>query len=162
MTIRSEPLTAEAFNPFGRVVERPGRDRDAEGPGWRWWADTVILASGDGRSYGVGFLDLRPAPHAFDWAERHERTEETVLATTSDILLYAAAAGDERPRVDDFRVFRIPGGSGVVMDRGVWHGAPLAVSTPTSAVVLILEGTGRDDVHVERFDAIPIELHEVR
>ena len=56
------------------------------------------------------------------------------------------------------RAFRVPAGSGVVMDRGVWHGAPLAVERPTAAVVLILEGTGRSDVTLARFDSIEMEM----
>lgn len=158
MTLVAEPLTPEAFAPFGRVIETPARERDAEGPGWRWWAETVLLES-DGRPYGVGFLDLEPPDASFDWAEKHLRTQEAVLATTADILLYVAPAEHESaPPPEAFRVFRVPGGSGVVLERGVWHGAPLAVSEPTSAVVLILEGTGQHDVIVERFDRVPIDV----
>jgi ureidoglycolate hydrolase len=162
MTRTVETLTAEAFAPFGRVISQPERARDAEGPGWRWWAETVLLSS-DGRPFGVGFLDLEPAAASFDWAEKHRRTQESVIATTGDILLYVASAEYERaPAEDAFRVFRIPGGSGVVLDRGVWHGAPLAPSGATTALVLILEGTGRHDVVVERFDAIEIEREVTR
>jgi ureidoglycolate hydrolase len=157
VTLAVEPLGAEAFAPFGRVISRPERERDAEGPGWAWWAETALLA-GDGRPFGVGFLDLRPAHRSFDWAEKHLRTQEAVIATTDDLLLYVASADHERaPAEDGYRIFRIPGGSGVVMDRGVWHGAPLAASGATTAFVLILEGTGRHDVVVERFDPIEIE-----
>ena len=157
MTREVETLSAEAFAPFGRVIRQPERERDAEGPGWRWWAETVLLA-GDGRPFGVGFLDLEPAQRSFDWAEKHRRTQEAVIATTGDILLYVASAEHERaPAEDGFRVFRVPGGSGVVLDRGVWHGAPLAPDAATTALALILEGTGRHDVVVERFDPIEIE-----
>ena len=54
-----QALTAEAFAPYGRVVERPTRPEDAAGPGWRWWAETAYL-TGDGRPFGVGYLDLEP------------------------------------------------------------------------------------------------------
>ena len=86
-----EPLTAEAFAPYGRVVERPERPEDAAGPGWRWWAETAYLA-GDGRPFGVGYLDLWPAGGTFDWAERHLRTQEAVFATSADLLVYVAPA----------------------------------------------------------------------
>ena len=161
MAIRIEPLTAEAFAPFGRVIHRPAGEHDASGPGWRWWAETVLLA-GDGRPFGVGYLDLEPTRLAFDWAERHFRTQEAVIATSRDLILYAGPADhlDEPTRLppfDRFRAFRIPAGSGVVMDRAVWHGAPFAAEEPTTALVLILEGTGRHDVTMVRFDPVPIE-----
>jgi len=158
MTVVAAPLTPEAFAPFGPVIQIPQLERDAEGPGWRWWAETVLLES-DGRPFGVGVLDLEPAERSFDWAEKHERTQEAVLATDGDILLYVGSAEYERvPPADAFRVFRVSAGRGVVMDRGVWHGAPLAVAEPTTAVVLILQGTGATDVIVERFEPVAIEL----
>jgi ureidoglycolate lyase len=158
-----EPLTAEAFASYGRVVELPQRPEDAAGPGWRWWAETAYLA-GDGRPFGVGYLDLWPAGGTFDWAERHLRTQEAVFATSADLLVYVAPADHPEdparlPGPDRFRVFRVPPGSGVVMDRAVWHGAPLA-EAPTRALVLILEGTGRHDVTMVRFPGGPLGIGE--
>ncbi|MFL5232075.1 MAG: hypothetical protein ACJ8DM_04025, partial [Microvirga sp.] len=60
----------------------------------------------------------------------------------------------------DFRVFRVPPGTGVVMDRGVWHGAPLADGAPAKAIVLLLEGTGTEDVTVVRFEDGPVTIGE--
>ena len=161
-TLPVRPLTREAFAPFGRVIGRPERGHDAEGPGWRWWAETVAL-DGDDRSWGIGYLDLEPADLRFDWAERHLRTLEAVIPVSGDCLLYVAPPEhlDEPGRLppfDHFQVFGVPAGSGVVLDRGVWHGAPLADGGPARAVVLILEGTGRDDVTVVRFEATPVAI----
>ena len=155
-----EELTPAAFAPYGRVIARPERERDAEGPGWRWWAETAFV-SGDGRPLGVGYLDLEPTEPAFDWAERHMRTQEAILATRSDLLVYVGPAEHpddpgRLPPMERFRAFRVPAGAGVVMDRGVWHGAPFAVERAGAAIVLILEGTGRTDVTMARFD--PVEM----
>lgn len=160
MAIPVQTLTAAAFAPFGRVIELPARERDAEGPGWRWWAETALLA-GDGRPYGVGFLDLRPTDRRFDWAERHFRTQEAMIATSRDLIVYVGPADHldaptRLPSFERFRAFRIPAGSGVVLDRAVWHGAPFAADEATTALVLILEGTGRHDVTLVRFE--PVEI----
>ncbi len=162
-TLRVRELTAAAFEPYGRVIHKPERDEDATGPGWRWWAETVLLPN-DGRPFGVGYLDLRPAPPTrFDWAERHMRTVEAVVPLDGACLLYVGPAEhpDEPGRIPErerFEVFRIPPGQGVVMEPGVWHGAPLANERPTSAMVLILERTGRDDVTVVRFEDQPVAI----
>lgn len=160
MELPAEPLTADAFAPYGRVISRPERPNDAEGPGWTWWAETALL-SGDGRAMGVGYLDLEPGTRSFDWAERHLRTQEAVLAMSTDILLYVGPPEHREeplrlPALETFRVFRVPEGGGVVMDRAVWHGAPFAVDRPGAAVVLILEGTGRTDVAKVSFDPVGI------
>jgi len=160
--LAAEPLSAEAFAPFGRVVKRPSRPHDAAGPGWRWWAETAGLA-GDGRPWGIGYLDLEPAPLRFDWAERHLRTLEAILPTARDILVYVGPAEhpdapDRLPALERFRVFRVPPGAAVILDRAVWHGAPLAPDGPTQALVLILEGTGKQDVTVVRFPERAVEI----
>ena len=159
-------LTADAFRPYGRVIERPARDRDANGPGWTWWAETVLL-EGDGRPWGVGYLDLEPAAPRVDWAERHMRTPETIVPISGACLVYVAPADhpdepERLPPLDRFEVFRVPPGSGVVMDRAVWHGAPLADGGAARAIVLIHEGTGRDDVTLVRFEDAPIEIDRDR
>ena len=162
MQLPIEELTAEAFAPFGRVIERPERSPDASGAGWSWWAEAALLDT-DGRAFGVGYLDLRPAAPSFDWAERHMRTLEAVVPTGLPCLLYVAPPEhpeqpERLPPFERFRVFRIPSGKGVVMDRGVWHGAPLASDGPTGALVLILEGTGKTDVTVVRFPESPVQI----
>jgi len=52
----------------------------------------------------------------------------------------------------------VPAGQGVVLDRGVWHGAPLAVDSPLTAAVFLLRGTGDDDTVVTRFPDNPIRI----
>jgi ureidoglycolate lyase len=154
-------LTEEAFAPYGRVIRLPDRDRDAGGPGWRWWAETVIL-EGDGRPWTVGYLDLEPSPPPrFDWAERHLGSLEAIVPIHGGCLVYVGPADhidepEHLPPIEDFRVFRVPPGFGVVMDRAVWHGAPLAEDGPAKAIVLLLEGTGREDVTVVRFEDAPV------
>jgi ureidoglycolate lyase len=160
-------LTADAFALYGRVIHPPERAQDAQGPGWRWWAETVLL-EGDQRPWGVGYLDLEPAPPPrFDWAERHMRTLEAVVPVSGDVIVYVAPAEhlDEPGRGPDlalYEAFRVTSGTGVVLERGVWHGAPLAAGAPAKAIVLILAGTGATDVTVVRFEDSPVhlELHE--
>jgi ureidoglycolate lyase len=159
--LRARDLTPEAFAPYGRVIAQPDRGEDASGPGWRWWAETVPLPT-DGRGFGVGYLDLRPAPLRFDWAERHLRSLEVIVPLGGDCLVYVGPPEhrEEPSRIpgrERFEVFRVPPGTGVAMEPGVWHGAPLA-QRETTAIVLLLEGTGRDDVTVVRFEDAPVDV----
>ena len=147
-------LEPEAFARYGTVVERPARAHDAEGPGWRWWAGTASLAA-TGDAYGIGFLDLEPAPLEFDWAERHARSPEMIVALTGDCLVYVAS-GPEEAAPGAFEVFRLHPGQGVILAPGVWHGAPLAASGPAAAMVLLRERTGVEDTAMVRFETVPV------
>jgi ureidoglycolate hydrolase len=160
-TLPVRELTPEAFAPYGTVVALPRRDQDASGPGWRWWAETATLPT-DGRRFGVGYLELSGSPMRFDWAERHMRSVEVMVPLGGDCLVYVGpperldepAAIPPRGR---FEVFRLRPGTGVAMDPGVWHGAPLS-EAPSAAMVLLLEGTGREDVTVVRFEDDPVDV----
>jgi ureidoglycolate lyase len=160
-TLRVRELTADAFAPYGKVIAMPERAEDAAGPGWRWWAETVPLAT-DGRGFGVGYLDLSASPLRFNWAERHMRSVEVVVPLGGECLLYVGPPDrPEEPHAipgrERFEVFRLRPGTGVAMDPGVWHGAPLAEAS-SSAMVLLLEGTGRKDVSVVRFEDDPVDV----
>jgi ureidoglycolate hydrolase len=158
-------LDADAFAPYGRTIAMPVRPQDASGPGWRWWAETLTL-EGDGRRWGIGYLDLaQDRPASFDWAERHLRSPEAIVPVAGSCLVYVAPPDhpeepDRLPPFDAFRVFRVPPGTGVVMDPAVWHGAPLSDGGPAKAIVLLLEGTGRDDVTLVRFEQTPVWIGE--
>jgi ureidoglycolate lyase len=146
-----EELSAEAFSPFGRVVDAPRRDPDSVGDPWRWWAQTALLDRGE-RPYAVGYLEVEPGRTGFDWAERHNRSEELVIPVRGELLLYAGA-----PDPDGFRVFRVRPGQAVILAKGVWHGAPLAADGPAAALVLLLERTGEVDTDLVQFPQVEVQ-----
>jgi ureidoglycolate lyase len=162
-TLPVDDLTDEAFAPFGAVVGEPARTHDATGPGWRWWGETSVLED-DGRPWTIGYLDIEPSPPPrFDWAERHLRSQEAIVPVSGGCLVYVAPPdhpedANRLPPFEAFRVFRVPPGRGVVMHPAVWHGAPIADDGPAKAIVLLLAGTGRDDVTLVRFDEAPIHI----
>ena len=164
MELPVEPLTPEAFAAFGTVIEKPALTPDATGPGWQWWAQTALLA-GDERPYAVGYLDLQPAELTFDWAERHMRSAEALIPVGGDCLFYVAPPDylDEPGRLPElkrFRAFRIRQGQAVLMQPGVWHGAPFAAGKPVSVIVLLLQRSGTLDNHLVRFENNPAMLVE--
>jgi ureidoglycolate lyase len=162
--LRVEALEEAAFAPFGQVLGAPRERADAEGPGWRWWGETAFVPA-DERPYGVGYLRLEPAAPCFDWAERHMRSVEAIVPVGGDVLVYVAPPDhpDEpqrAPALERFRVFHIGQGQGVVLARGVWHGAPLAADGPAGAFVLLLERTGSEDTAVVRFTETPVSIEK--
>ena len=155
-------LTGGAFKPYGRVIEEPNGPPEATGPGWRWWGETQLLG-GDGRSFGIGYLDLAPADMQFDWAERHMRSPETILPLDGDCAVYVGPPdhlddAERLPALDSFKVFLVRAGQGVILNPGVWHGAPLTLGGPARVAVLLLEGTGATDTTVVRFAGTPVEI----
>ncbi len=162
MKLKIEELTPEKFVPFGEVITQPTRAKDASGPGWTWWGQDHLLAGGD-RNYVIGYLDLQPAPLCFDWAERHMHSDELLIPMGEDCLVYVGPPEypdepDRLPSLESFRVFRLRTGQGVLLGKGVWHGAPLAIDAHLNVAVLLLKDTGTVDGHVVRFEDTPVQI----
>jgi ureidoglycolate lyase len=159
-----EELTPEAFAPYGKVIQAPDREVDSRGPGWRWWGGVAFLPA-EGQPYMFGYLDLQPAELRFDWAERHMETVEAIIPAGGDCLIYVGPPDHPEqpgriPPMERFRVFRIPQGQAVLLEKGVWHGAPLAFGRPLNAVVALLDKAGETDLHLVRFPDNPVEIYE--
>lgn len=162
MKLKIEDLTVEAFAPFGEVITQPARPQDAQGAGWMWWGENHTMSGGD-RNYAIGYLDLQPADLSFNWAERHMHSDELLIPMGADCLVYVAPADHPEeptrlPSLDRFRVFRLKPGQGVLLHKGVWHGAPMALDRPLNVTVLLLKETGKIDGHVVRFEDTPVQI----
>lgn len=162
MKLPIQDLTPESFAPYGLVIEQPQRTEDATGPGWQWWAENVKLKGGD-RPYAVGYLYLTLTDLRFDWAERHMQSDELITPLGGDCLVYVGPADhpslpERMPDLEQFKVFRVCQGQAVLLHPGVWHGAPLAIDQPLTAMVLLLQNTGNQDLYVQRFENNPVEI----
>jgi ureidoglycolate lyase len=162
MKLKIEDLSVEAFAPFGEVITPPARPQDAQGSGWTWWGENHVMVGGD-RNYAIGYLDLQPAELSFDWAERHMYSDELLIPMGGDCLVYVGPPDnpqepDRLPPLERFRVFRLRQGQGVLLGKGVWHGAPMALDKPLNVTVLLLKDTGKVDGHVVRFEETPVKI----
>ncbi len=159
MELRIESLSAQAFAPFGTVIEQPSRSADATGSGFQWWAELVDLNGGD-RPYAIGVVGLTPAPLRFDWAERHEQSDELIVPMGEGCLIYVGPAevADISTALDRLHVFRLAAGQAVLLRPGVWHGAPMTDSQPLSVLIVLLHDTGSQDTRISRFEPTPVQV----
>ena len=162
MELSIQDLTEQAFGPFGKIIARPDRGEDAQGPGWKWWGENALMESAD-RPYQIGYLELKPAELKFDWAERHMRSAVLIIPTGGNCLVYVAPPDypnepERMPPFERFQVFKVRAGQAVLLDRGVWHGAPLAIDKPLNAIVLLLSRTGELDLSLVRFEENPVSI----
>jgi ureidoglycolate hydrolase len=79
-----------------------------------------------------------------------------IVTLFGECLVYVSPADADRDEPGPFEVFRLGPGRGVILDPGVWHGAPLATSGRAAAMVLLRTGTGVEDTAIVRFEAVPV------
>jgi ureidoglycolate lyase len=152
-TIRTEPLTAEVFAPFGDVLAAAGApDRIINEGLCGRFHDRARLDFGTGRA-GISVFDAVPRrlPYDLTLVERHPGGSQAFLPMTAHPFLVIVAA-DEGGRPGRPRAFLSSGAQGINLHRGTWHGVltPLAAPGLFAVVDRIGEGANLEEY---RYDA---------
>jgi ureidoglycolate lyase len=126
--IKSEPLTATAFAPYGEVLEATGDFRLINAGLCRRHHDRAQLDFGPQGRAGISIFkaDLRALPYAFDLIERHPDGSQAFLPMSADPFLVIVSDGpDATPRA-----FVTDGAQGINLRRGTWHGVLTPLGGP--------------------------------
>ncbi len=119
-----EPLTAEAFAPFGRVIEASDAAVKLDinqGHAIRYDRLAEIDAADEGGSGAISLFRARPLDElVLREFERHPLGSQTFVPLSGRPYLVAVApAGNFDPAA--VRLFRAEGHQGVHYDKGTWH-----------------------------------------
>lgn len=141
--VKTRPLTAEAFAPFGDVLETSGTpDRLINGGLCGRWHDRAALDFSDGRAGISLFLaEPRRLPMRLDLVERHPEGSQAFLPMTQAPFLVIVAP-DAGGRPGQPLAFLSAPGQGVNYHRGVWHGVLCPLSAPGLFAVIDRIGPG--------------------
>ncbi len=138
-----EPLTAEAFAPFGDVLDTQGDpDRIINQGFCGRWHDRAQLDFTDGRA-GISLFRAEPRalPYLLDMVERHPEGSQAFIPMSLDPFLVIVAPDDGgapgRPRA-----FRTAPGQGINFHRGTWHGVLTPLAAPGLFAVVDRIGPG--------------------
>ncbi|NGM44012.1 ureidoglycolate lyase [Rhodobacter sp. SGA-6-6] len=126
--ILAAPLTAEAFAPFGEVLEAGGDFRLINEGLCRRHHDRARLDFGPEGRAGISVFDAEPRalPYSFDLVERHpEGSQAFIPMTAAPFLVIVAADTASRPLA-----FLTNGAQGINLHRGTWHGVLTPLSAP--------------------------------
>jgi len=155
-----EPLTAEAFAPFGDVIE--ASDRAEIMPinyGWTMRFNALTeVAVGDGRAI-ISLFRSRPlTPLVLKVFERHPLGSQAFMPLQGRPFLVAVApAGGFDP--GKVRVFRAAPTQGVNYARGTWHHFLLALEAESDFLVVDRDGgpgENLDEVELAETDWIAV------
>ena len=153
-TIVPEPLTADAFAPFGDVIE--ASDHAEVIPinyGWTTRFNALTdVAVGDGQAIISIFRSGPLTPTVLKVFERHPLGSQAFMPLQGRPFLVAVApAGDfDAAKV---RVFRAEAHQGVNYAKGTWHHFLLALEAESDFLVVDREGPGENLDEVELPDA---------
>ena len=126
--IRPEPLTADAFAPFGEVLDATGDFRLINAGLCHRHHDRARLDFGPGGRAGISIFEAEPRslPYSFDLIERHPDGSQAFLPMTQQpFLVIVATSPDAAPRA-----FLTNGAQGINLHRGTWHGVLTPLHAP--------------------------------
>ena len=144
-SVRIEPLTPEAFEPFGRLIatrDGPPDYRGASGTqGWH-----VAFESGQ------PLLSVLKTPYLglqFGKMERHLHVSQAFVPLGGGPAAVAVAPptpDGSRPRLEEIRAFLLDGSQGYVLHLGTWHSLDRFPLAPPDTTFLMItdQETQRD------------------
>lgn len=130
--IRLEPLTAEAFAPFGDVLEVAGPyDKLINAGMCERYNDRARMDFGPGGRAGLSLFKAVPRnlPYSCDLLERHpDGSQAFVPMSDAPWMVIVAPDANGRPGIP--RAFMVPPGQCVNFHRGTWHGVLTPLAEP--------------------------------
>lgn len=156
-----EPLTREAFAPFGDVIQADDSVRHFtinDGNTERYHDLAHIDPGADGRAIVSIFRGLpRALPFTITMMERHPKASQAFIPLSGRPYLVVVAARESTPTVGDLRVFLCQGHQGVNYARGVWHHPLLGLDAVSDFLIIDRAGPGDncDVVQMEAPSVIP-------
>lgn len=151
-TLRPQALTAEAFAPYGQIVQAPaGASGRAINAGTTERLDLVddlqLHAAGGRATLALFRAQARQFPLPLREMERHALGSQSFLPLGSKRFVLVVAPAGNLPEAEDLAAFLSDGLQGVVLAPGTWHHALLAVEAGDFVVIERAGATVDCDLH---------------
>lgn len=140
MNLKALQLTAQAFAPYGTVLQAPtGNGRLINGGTSERFdlVDDLQLCASSGRAQLALFrAQTRSFPHAVTAMERHALGSQSFVPMGAALrFVVVVAHADDAPGRKALAAFVTDGRQGVTLARGTWHHALLAVDAGDFIVI---------------------------
>jgi ureidoglycolate lyase len=156
-----QPLTADAFAPFGSVIEVSDRaDAIAINYGWTDRYDRLAMldVADEGGVGAISIFRARPLdPLVLRVFERHPLGSQSFMPLSGRPYLVAVVP-EGAFDIERVRLFRAEAHQGVQYRKGVWHHFLLALDAESDFLVVDRAGPGDncDEIHLDPSDEIRV------
>jgi ureidoglycolate lyase len=144
-TIKAQPLTAEAFAPFGQIIEAAGEPSFFINKGrcgrFHDLARPEMLGEGAAVALSVGRSDSVSLPYTLDLLERHPLGSQAFVPMAATPMLVMVAP-DVGGKPGEPVAFLSQAGQGVQYHTGTWHGVLAPLEGPANFLIVDRVGLG--------------------
>lgn len=162
ITLTAQPLTKEAFAPFGNVIEpyaeaeQTAKNCYVINNGFATRHHAIATASLDGGEVGMSIFMAKPRqiPIALSVMEFHPLGSQAFFSMNGEDYVVVVAPKGEAPKsADDLKVFYAKSTQGVQYAAGVWHHPLLALNTESPFLVVDrINGEGNNCIELDISD----------
>ena len=161
MLISPEPLTREAFRPFGQVIQLAGLGGELinDGNTEKFANLAKLVAANDGRM-ALHLYRSKPAelPISIRVMERHLLGSQAFFPLHKRPFPIVVALPGTAPGAGDVRVFLSNGRQGVNLDPGVWHHYQLSLEQASDYLVIDRAGNGANFEETRLEQAVVLQI----
>ncbi|MFD2179729.1 ureidoglycolate lyase [Veronia pacifica] len=145
--INIQPLTKEAFEPFGEVIEIKDRDHFAINNGYAHRYHRLAAADVDqGSDVIMSIFTVEPYPYPLEMRllERHPKGSQAFVPLQNTPFLVVVAPVGEQPDPEQIQAFITDGQQGVNYHRGIWHHPALVLNQNERFLIVDRDGEGNN------------------
>lgn len=142
-TLRTRPLTAQGFAPYGDMIEASGApDKMINQGKCARYHDRAQLDFSDGRA-GISIFagEVETLPLSLAMMERHPMGSQAFMPMSMNAFLVVVAADADGAPVNP-QAFITTAGQGINFHRGTWHGVLTPLAAPGLFAVVDRIGAG--------------------
>jgi len=138
--LKIDSLSKNSFKQFGKIVEIPKSEPTKSGEGWSCW-NYVETMEVDTDIY-IGYVNTFKRDFIVDSMERHDSRKELLMPLDGDIIQPVATYNElynpyERPKIENVKCFYIKQGTGIILNKGIWHSPAYPVDKSTTYIFAI-------------------------
>jgi ureidoglycolate lyase len=146
VNIPIQPLTRQAFTPYGDVIQVAEASHRTINQGWaERYVDLArldVLEKSGKPTIGIVRAEPRPIPLRIRIMERHPLASQAFVPLAPRAFLVVVAAPGDAPKAGQLAAFRTNAGQGVNYARGVWHHPLIALDQAMDFLVIDRQGEG--------------------
>jgi len=164
LVLEAIPLTADAFRPYGDVIEAADRFAVINNGTTRHYADLArIDVDSEGGRARLSLYHVTPyqSPLVVTMLERHPLSSQLFMPLDDAPFLVVVATKDDAAIVPSaVRAFLTNGRQGVNYHAGTWHHPVIALDRETDFLVVDRAGSGRncDEFHFDAGARITVQV----
>lgn len=150
--LKPTPLTAEAFAPFGDVIEMTGREPITINQGYAQrfndLANVDVAREGGSTNVSLFLGQPRPMPIAITLMERHPLGSQAFIPLQDRPWLIVVCA--DVHDASSYRAFTANGQQGINYARNAWHHPLLVLDSDSRFLIVDRKGPGNNLEEVQR------------